>query len=78
MKTTEFLKRHSLVVIKAGIRPTDDHPPDGVWDATQESLAKLSSQGELIVAEASDHFVQLENPVLVVDAIRKVIEKSSK
>ena len=51
-----------LVVIKAGIHPADDYPPDEVWDATQDHLAGLSSQDELIVDEKSGHFVQLEEP----------------
>jgi pimeloyl-ACP methyl ester carboxylesterase len=66
-----------LVVIKAGIRPPGDYPPDDIWDATQSHLAGLSSQGELIVDEKSGHLVQLENPALVVDAVRKVLEKGS-
>lgn len=67
-----------LIVIKAGIRPEDDYPPDDVWNATQEYLAGLSSRGELIVAESSGHFVQLENPALVVDSIKQVIEETRK
>ena len=67
-----------LIVIKAGMRPADDYPPDEVWDATQESLAGLSSQSELIVAETSGHFVQLEDPALVVDAIRRVMKAADK
>jgi pimeloyl-ACP methyl ester carboxylesterase len=66
-----------LIVIKASVRPADDYPPDDIWDMTQEYLAGLSSQGELIVDERSGHFVQLEDPQLVVDAIRKVLTKSS-
>ena len=66
-----------LIVVKAGNRPADDYPSDEVWDATQESLAGLSSQGELVIAETSGHFVQLENPELVVEAIRRVVEKVS-
>jgi pimeloyl-ACP methyl ester carboxylesterase len=65
-----------MVVIKAGIHPADDYPPRDVWDATQASLANLSSHGELIVAENSGHFVQLEQPALVVDVIQKIVEES--
>jgi pimeloyl-ACP methyl ester carboxylesterase len=66
-----------LIVVRAGLRPDDDYPPDDVWDSTEESLSKLSSRGELVVAKTSGHFVQLEDPTLVVDVIRKVIEKAS-
>ncbi|MFN8384688.1 MAG: alpha/beta hydrolase [Anaerolineales bacterium] len=64
-----------LVVIKAGIHPADDYPPADVWDATQTSLAQLSSRGQLIIAENSGHFVQLEQPALVADMIQQVIEE---
>ncbi len=67
-----------LVVIRAGVRPPDDYPPDDIWDATQESLAGLSTQGELVIAETSGHFVQLEDPELVVQQIKKVLGKSMK
>ena len=66
-----------LFVIKAGVRPGDDYPPDEVWNATQESLTKLSSRGKLIIAETSGHFVQLEDPALVVDAIREVLDAAN-
>ena len=65
-----------LVVIKAGIRPADDYPPDAIWDEDQVEIAGLSTNGKLIVAEASDHFVQLEQPDLVVDTVRQVYDET--
>ena len=65
-----------LVVVKAGIRPADDYPPDEIWDTTQDYLASLSSRGRLVVVENSGHFVQLEQPALIVDLIRQVVEET--
>ena len=65
-----------LRVIKAGIRPADDYPPDAIWNDVQSKLAGLSSNGKLIVVETSDHFVQLEQPDLVVDAVRQVCDET--
>ena len=65
-----------LRVIKAGIRPADDYPPDTLWSEVQDKLAGLSSNGKLIVADMSGHFVQLEQPDLVVDAVRQVYDET--
>lgn len=37
-------------------------------------LAALSSNGKRIVAEQSGHYIQLDQPELVIDAIREVVE----
>lgn len=43
------------------------------WQAAQERMAALSSNGKLVVAEHSSHDVQLEKPAIVIDAIRAVV-----
>ena len=42
------------------------------WDAGQKRLAALSTRGELIVAEKSNHMIHLDQPDLVVNAIHRV------
>ena len=37
-------------------------------------LAAQSSRGKRVVAEKSGHYIQLEQPELVLDAIREVVE----
>lgn len=46
---------------------------DRIWRAFQEDLAKRSTHGEFRLAEASGHFIQLNQPDLVIQAIRDVI-----
>jgi pimeloyl-ACP methyl ester carboxylesterase len=43
---------------------------DRIWRGFQEDLAKRSTRGELRVAEASGHFIQWDQPELVIQAIR--------
>jgi pimeloyl-ACP methyl ester carboxylesterase len=43
---------------------------DRIWRGFQEDLAKRSKHGELRVAEESGHFIQLDQPELVIQAIR--------
>jgi len=42
------------------------------WDEGQQRLAALSTNSELIVAEKSNHMIQIDEPDLVVAAIRRV------
>jgi pimeloyl-ACP methyl ester carboxylesterase len=39
-----------------------------------EALAHLSSQGKHIVASKSGHWIQLDEPDLVIESIREVVE----
>jgi hypothetical protein len=44
------------------------------WQGLQTELAALSSEGELVLAETSGHYIQLDQPELVIDAIQQVLE----
>ncbi len=46
------------------------------WLQRQTQLARLSSQGILTVAENSGHWLQLDQPALVVEAIRQIVERA--
>jgi pimeloyl-ACP methyl ester carboxylesterase len=45
----------------------------GAVEAIHAELAGLSSRGRLVVADDSGHYIQLERPQLVVDAIAEVV-----
>lgn len=72
-----------LVVIQAGGQP--ETLPRGyteerwqqqrrAWDEIQADLLKLSSNSRLVIAEKSIHTVQVEQPELVIEAIRHILE----
>jgi pimeloyl-ACP methyl ester carboxylesterase len=44
------------------------------WYEMQAELAALSSNGKQVIAEQSGHYIQLDQPELVIDAIREVVE----
>jgi pimeloyl-ACP methyl ester carboxylesterase len=44
------------------------------WQQLQVELAAQSSNGKRIVAEKSGHYIHLEQPELVIDAIREAVE----
>ncbi|OGO43963.1 MAG: hypothetical protein A2W37_02210 [Chloroflexi bacterium RBG_16_63_12] len=45
-----------------------------LWQELQADLAGLSSNGKLVVAEKGGHGIPVDQPALVVDAIRQVVE----
>jgi pimeloyl-ACP methyl ester carboxylesterase len=62
--------------------PQPDHPPDLVkptndaWEQMQEELAHLSTKGTQTIARNSGHYIQLDRPDLVIDAIRKIVDEA--
>lgn len=76
---TGFLGDRPLMVLTA--TQHDLGLPDAVlarleqdWQAMQQEMVALSSDGMQIIAEGSGHNVHLEHPALVVDAICQVVE----
>jgi pimeloyl-ACP methyl ester carboxylesterase len=57
-----------LIVIAAGSNMTDP-----AWSAAQTSMADLSTNGRLVVAEGSGHAVHLERPEIVIDALSRLV-----
>jgi len=71
-----------LTVIRHGIPDLFSSMPaeqakrsEQVWQELQTELARLSSNGQLLVAEKSGHAIQIDQPSLVVDTIRQMVDK---
>src|SRR5215469_5595440 len=47
-----------------------------IWEKMQEELRTLSTQGTQNIAKNSSHFVQIDRPELVVEEVRKIVEKT--
>jgi pimeloyl-ACP methyl ester carboxylesterase len=73
------LRPMPLVVLTHGV-PWDfpaDYPADAlekVWLPLQQELASLVPDARLVIAERSQHYIQLTEPELVIEAIRQVVE----
>jgi pimeloyl-ACP methyl ester carboxylesterase len=79
---TGSLGKMSLVVLSEDPdAPQYDLPEDVVkptneaWEQMQVELAQLSTRGTRVIAKNSGHYIQLDRPELVVDAIRKVVDQ---
>jgi pimeloyl-ACP methyl ester carboxylesterase len=61
-----------LVVLTRGI-PSPDPQEERDWQALQRNLASLSSNSVHIIATHSGHQIQLEQPELLIAAIKQVL-----
>jgi pimeloyl-ACP methyl ester carboxylesterase len=70
-----------LVVLTRTNRPApgaeDGDPRGGIWHELQRELATRSPQAEHIVATHSGHYIQNDEPALVIDAVKRVVAKAS-
>jgi pimeloyl-ACP methyl ester carboxylesterase len=46
------------------------------WPEAQHQQAALSTNGRLIVVEASGHYIQFEHPAVVIDAVKQVVTQA--
>jgi pimeloyl-ACP methyl ester carboxylesterase len=75
-----------LVVLSRGLwfktpPPSPDPQAEArlaIWQELHRELATRSPQAELIVAAHSGHYIQNDEPPLVIDAIRRVVAKATK
>ena len=52
------------------VKPTND-----AWQHMQRELAQLSTRGTQAIAKNSGHYIQLDRPDLVIDAVRNVVDQ---
>ena len=81
VRATRPLGSLPLVVLSHGRAPWPSDLPAGVtarlervWGALQDQLARLSSDSVRVIARSSGHFVQLDQPQLVIAAVQQVVE----
>jgi pimeloyl-ACP methyl ester carboxylesterase len=64
---------HDQPMAMPGLAPKVNQAYEQLWQQLQAQLAGLSSRGWLVVAQDSGHYIQLEQPALVIDAISEVV-----
>jgi pimeloyl-ACP methyl ester carboxylesterase len=63
-------------------KPSSDLPPEiakptnEAWQRMQVELSHLSTRGTQTVAMNSAHYIQIDRPDVVIDAIRKIVEQA--
>ena len=64
---------HSVSEYGGDVRPRDAAALDSAWTAGQQRWAELSSQGRVQRVDLAGHFIQQDQPQVVVDAVREVV-----
>jgi pimeloyl-ACP methyl ester carboxylesterase len=63
-------------------KPSADLPPDlakptnDAWEKMQEELAHLSARGTQVIAKGSAHYIQIDRPEVVIDAMHNIVDQS--
>jgi len=68
----------SELLPSANISPAVIQQKEQVWQQLQIELTMLSPQGKQVVASQSEHYIQLAQPQLVIDAIEQVVADARK
>lgn len=64
-------------------KPSSDLPPDlakvtnDAWGQMQTELSRLSTRGTLTVVKNTSHYIQLDDPGAVVQAVREVVNEAA-
>jgi pimeloyl-ACP methyl ester carboxylesterase len=53
------------------VKPTSD-----AWQKMQEELAHLSTRGTHVIAKNSGHYIQLDRPEVIIEAVRNVVDQA--
>jgi pimeloyl-ACP methyl ester carboxylesterase len=51
-------------------------PTNDAWEKMQEELAHLSTRGTQAIAKGSAHYIQIDRPEVVIDAVRSVVDQA--
>jgi pimeloyl-ACP methyl ester carboxylesterase len=63
-------------------KPSSEMPPDlaksvnAAWEKMQEELAHLSTRGTQTIAKNSSHYIQIDRPDIVIEAVRNVVDQA--
>jgi pimeloyl-ACP methyl ester carboxylesterase len=67
---------HDPDVVVPGVPPGVLKPTETAWNQMQEELAHLSTRGTRTIAKNSSHYIQLDRPDLVVEAVQSVLDQA--
>ena len=73
LKETRLKLNIPLIVLSAGKKAQYSKESQELWNEMQREILDISSNGELVIAENSAHYIQNDEPEIVVRAIQKLI-----
>ncbi|MEI2665408.1 alpha/beta fold hydrolase [Rossellomorea sp. LJF3] len=66
-----------VIVLSAGKKDHYSEASQELWNIMQREMALISSKGEFVLAENSAHYIQRDEPLVVIKAVEKLIELHS-
>ncbi|NHM33832.1 alpha/beta fold hydrolase [Neobacillus terrae] len=73
LKETRLKLNVPLIVLAAGKKAHYSKESQELWNEMQREILEISSNGELVLAENSAHYIQNDEPEVVISAIKKLI-----
>jgi hypothetical protein len=64
---------HDPDKLSTDLPPEVAKPTNEAWEKMQEELAHLSTRGTQLIAKGSSHYIQIDRPEVVIDAVRAVV-----
>ncbi|MGG3563077.1 alpha/beta hydrolase [Neobacillus rhizosphaerae] len=74
LKETRLKLHIPLIVLSAGKKAHYSIESQELWNEMQREIREISSNGEWVIAENSAHYIQNDEPEVVVSAIKKMID----
>lgn len=74
LKETRLKLNIPLIVVSAGKKAHYSKESQELWNEMQRDILEISSVGKLVIAENSAHYIQYDEPEVVVSAIKKLID----
>jgi pimeloyl-ACP methyl ester carboxylesterase len=74
VKETKLKLNVPLIVLSAGKKAHYSRESQELWYEMQREIFEISSNGEWVIAENSGHYIQEDEPEVVVSAIKKLID----
>lgn len=74
LKETKRKLNVPLIVLSAGKKAHYSKKSQDLWNEMQKDLLEISTNGELVIAKNSAHFIQKDEPEVVISVIRKMID----
>ena len=56
-----------------GVPPAYIHQVEGAWRAGHDRIAALSTRGDNTIVPGARHYIQIDRPTAVIDAVRRVV-----
>lgn len=74
LKNSRRMLNVPLIVLSAGKKAHYSEESQALWHEMQREILEISSNGEFIIAENSAHYIQNDEPKVIVSAIKRLIE----